>query len=76
VERYLSEESSGVSQCVVFHKGRPKPLYHVTSPHTLFFNPKFSGTIVCAHTAILPDFEPVMSQRRVEICSESLKEEY
>jgi hypothetical protein len=76
VERCLSDEISVATQYVVFHKGRPKPLYHVTSPNTLFFNPKFSGTIICAQIAILPDFEQVISQKRVAICSETLKEEY
>jgi hypothetical protein len=44
--------------------------------HTRFFNPTFSGIIMCANIAILPGFEPVISQRRVEIRSEFLKEEY
>jgi hypothetical protein len=29
-----------------------------------------------AHIAILPDFDPIISQRKIEICSENLKEVY
>ena len=76
MKRCLPEEISVVIQCVGFHKDRPKSLYDVSSPHFLFSNPKFSGTTVCVHTAFLPDSEPVISERRKEIRSESLKEEY
>jgi len=36
-------------------------------PAHAFFNPTFSSTVMCAHIAILPDFKPVISQRRVEM---------